>query len=388
MQYGVVIAISVVSLVVLAGVLAAVIGFIAWRKKQDVVDAELSQQMSQQLSQQLSQKLFEQMSELERAMGEQLSRSRDNVDKLREEIQKTVSYKIDTSHSQMQKQFTDQFKQTTEIIENVTEKLVKLESSNNQVVDISKSLKTLQNVMMNPKQRGVVGEFFLNNILDNILPPTSWQKQYTIAAGKQVDAAVFLDDKILPIDAKFSLENYNRYIECPPDTDQKKAYATAVHADIKGRIEETAKYVDEKHGTMSFAFMFIPSEALYYDLVILEVGQGESARNLIEYAYQDKRVIIAGPTTLVAYLQTVLQGMRALQIERNAEEIKKQVRKLETHITKYEECIKRLGKNLNTAVNSFNDASKNFELLDKDIVRITGNDPQVERFIVDHPVLD
>jgi DNA recombination protein RmuC len=241
---------------------------------------------------------------------------------------------------------------------------------------------------MNPKQRGVVVEYFLNNTLDNVLTPTSWQSQYRISSEKIVDAVIFLDDKVLPIDAKFSLENYNRFVEAEAGSEQKEAFRKSLTADLKARIDETAKYIDEKNGTTGLAFMFIPSEALYYDLVINKVGVGETSRDLVEYAYQQQRVIVVSPTTFVAYLQTVLQGIRALTIEKNTEEIRRQIANLEKHITKYEEYLRKLGKSLGTTVNHYNEASKNFEFLDRDIVKITANDAHYQRELLDSPQLE
>jgi DNA recombination protein RmuC len=328
-------------------------------------EAETREKMYQQML------LFQQ--QMTKTLNENFTNSRDSIDK-----------RLNDSNTLMQKQFMT----TAEIIKNVTEKITNLENTNKQVVNVSNDLKTLQNILMNPKQRGVVGEYYLNSTLDNILPVTSWQSQYRIDDGKVVDAVIFLDKKVLPIDAKFSLENYNRMIEAPSDSPERKTYEKAVEHDLKTRIDETAKYVDEKLGTMQFAFMFIPSEALYYDLVINKVGVGETSRDLVEYAYRDKHVIIVSPTTLVAYLQTVLQGLRALQIQENAEEIKKQVSKLESHITKYDEYLKKLGNNLSKTVGSYNDAAKNFDLLDTDIVKITGSEKTITREIVDKPAVE
>ncbi|MDR2082820.1 MAG: DNA recombination protein RmuC [Candidatus Ancillula trichonymphae] len=346
---------------------------------------ETQKQQSAEADEHARAKMLETMLEFQQSISSQLDKSRTTVDNLRDNLAKIVNDRLDKSQDLLQKQFTQQYNKTTEIIESVTQKLTKLESTNNQVVGISSNLKTLQNILMNPKQRGVVGEFFLYNTLDNVLPPTSWQSQYRIDSEKIVDAVIFLDDKILPIDAKFSLENYNRYIEAEPESDQKETFRKSVSADLKMRIDETAKYVDEKSGTTPLAFMFIPSEALYYDLVINKVGLGETSRDLVEYAYQERHVIVVSPTTFVAYLQIVLQGIRALTIEKNTDEIRKQIAKLERHITKYEEHLNKLGKSLGTTVNHYNEASKNFEFLDRDIVKITSSQQHYQRQLLDAP---
>jgi DNA recombination protein RmuC len=168
----------------------------------------------------------------------------------------------------------------------------------------------------------------------------------------------------------------------------KARYLALVKNDLKGRIDETSKYIRPSEKTMDFAFMFIPSESLYYDLLINNVGQGGSSRDLIEYAFRDKHVIITSPTSFMAYLQTVLQGLRSLQIEEQAKDIQLRVGKLGQHLAKYDEFMKKLGSSLGTTVNHYNNASKEFVKIDKDIVKISGGDAQVEQTLLDKPLVD
>ncbi|MNY36002.1 RmuC family protein [compost metagenome] len=134
--------------------------------------------------------------------------------------------------------------------------------------------------------------------------------------------------------------------------------------------------------------MFIPSESLYYDLLIGDVGTGSSARDLIEYAFRDKKVIIVSPTSFMAYLQTVLQGLRSLQIEEQAKDIQIRVGKLGQHIGKFEDYMQKLGNALGTTVNHYNAAHKELGKVDKDVIKIAGNDPSVEALLIDRPQRD
>ena len=228
------------------------------------------------------------------------------------------------------------------------------------------------------------GEFYLSSVLENILPPGQFQTQYKFSDGEIVDAVIFLDKgQILPIDSKFSLENYNRMIEASGK--ERDQYLLKVKADLKGRIDETSKYIRPSEKTMDFAFMFIPSESLYYDLLINNVGNGGSSRDLIEYAFREKHVIITSPTSFMAYLQTVLQGLRSLQIEEQAKDIQVRVGKLGQHIAKYDEYMGKLGNSLGTTVNHYNNAYKEFGKVDKDIVKIANTDPSVEPLLIDKP---
>ena len=248
-------------------------------------------------------------------------------------------------------------------------------------------LKTLQNVLSNPKQRGVFGEYYLESVLENVLPPGQYQMQYKFADGEIVDAVIYLEKgQILPIDSKFSLENYNRMIEASGK--EREMYLQKIKTDLKLRIDETSKYIRSGEKTMDFAFMFIPSESLYYDLLINNVGQGGSSRDLIEYAFRDKHVIIVSPTSFMAYLQTVLQGLRSLQIEGQAKEIQIRVGKLGVHIAKFEAFMQKLGSSLGTTVNHYNSAHKELAKIDKDVVKIADRDSSVEPLLIDKPTND
>ena len=311
---------------------------------------------------------------------------RQEVADLTNNLNQTLNERMDKTQNSMQ----FQLRQSSALINDVSRRLTKLDETNRRVVDVADELKTLQNVLQNPKQRGVFGEFYLNSILGNVLSPNQWQAQYRFKNGDIVDAVIFLDKhRILPIDSKFSLENYNRYVEAT-DKDAKARLLTRVRMDLKNRIDETSKYIRPAEDTMDFAFMFIPSESLYYDLLISNVGQGGSSRDLIEYAFRDKRVIITSPTSFMAYLETVLQGLRSLQIEEQAKEIQKRVAQLGMHIAKYDEYMSKLGNSLGATVNHFNNAYKEFAKVDKDIVKIAadGSTPQISPEVVDKPNVD
>ena len=310
---------------------------------------------------------------------------RQEVSDLTASLNQTLTERMDKTQSSMQ----FQLRQSSALINDVSRRLAKLDETNKRVVDVADELKTLQNVLQNPKQRGVFGEFYLNSVLENVLPPNQWQAQYKFRDGETVDAVIFLDKhRILPIDSKFSLENYNRYIETT-DKDVKAKLLARVKMDLKNRIDETSKYIRPNENTMDFAFMFIPSESLYYDLLISNVGTGGSSRDLIEYAFRDKHVIITSPTSFMAYLETVLQGLRSLQIEEQAKEIQKRVAQLGMHIARYDEYMSKLGNSLGTTVNHFNNAYKVFAKVDKDVVKIAadGSEPRITPESVDKPSL-
>ena len=316
--------------------------------------------------------------------GEKLAAMMERLASLGEqnrELRQAMDGKLAETHRANQMQFG----QTAKIISEVTEKLTKLDETNKQVVNFSAQLQNLQDILKNPKQRGVLGEYFLEETLKNVLPPNSYQMQYGFKDGTIVDAVVFVRDKVIPVDSKFSLENYEKILNCREPVERERL-EKLFKQDLKLRIDETAKYVKPAERTMDFAFMFIPSEAIYYDLLINKVGAVQiNTRDLIEYAFKERHVIIVSPTSFLAYLQTVLQGLRALQIEESAKEILANVQKLSKHILSYEEFLKKLGGSMSTAVNHYNNAYKEFKKIDKDVVKIAGGEAKIEVLAIEKP---
>lgn len=301
------------------------------------------------------------------------------------QLQTALGDKLERNATNMQSSMQKQLSESAKLVSDVSQRLSKLDETNRRVVDVADELKTLQNVLQNPKQRGVFGEYYLESVLSNILPTKNFQMQYKFTGGIIADAVVFLDKgKILPIDSKFSLENYNRMVASNTKS-EREDWLKKVRGDLKLRIDETSKYILPSQKTMDFSFMFIPSESLYYDLLIGDVGTGSSARDLIEYAFREKKVVIVSPTSFMAYLQTVLQGLRSLQIEEQAKDIQVQVGKLGSHIGKFNEYMIKLGNSLGTTVGHYNNAHKELGKVDTDILKIAGNNKSVEPLLIDRP---
>ncbi len=284
------------------------------------------------------------------------------------EVTRTLDNRMAESTRLMQGQFGE----SSRIIREVTEKVTKLDETNRQVVGFADQLRKLEDILRNPKQRGILGEYYLETLLKNVFPPGMYQMQYKFSDGEIVDAVIFVKDKIIPIDSKFSLENYNRIRE-ETDATERERLEKVFKQDLKNRIDETSKYVRPEENTMDFAFMFIPAEGIYYDLLVNQVGNVKvNTRDLIEYAFIEKKVHIVSPTTFLSHLKMVMQGLRALQIEESAKSIKKNVEELARHIQSYESYMKKLGGHLGTTVSTYNNAYKELNKIDKDVYRITG----------------
>ncbi len=301
------------------------------------------------------------------------------------ELSRTVDSKIGESHKQVNESLKFHSSESNKIIRDVTERLTRLDETNKQVISFADQLQSLENILKNPKQRGILGEYYLETVLKNVLPPGSYQMQYEFPDKTIVDAVVFVKDKIIPIDSKFSLENYNKMVE-ERDGTEKKRLETVFVNDLKNRITETAKYIQPTKGTTDFAFMFIPHEAIYYDLLTNKVGaMEENAENLIQRAAGKYKVIITSPTSFLAYLQTVLQGLKALKIEESAKEIIKKVEDLGKHLKSYDEYHNKLGNALGTVVNHYNASNKELKKIDKDVLRIAGASPELALLEVEKP---
>ncbi len=313
--------------------------------------------------------LLEQLNELSRVVDTKMG-----------ETNRSVNDSMKSQFSESQK-LVDKFQRE---MSTMIEKVTRVEETGKQMVSFADQLRSLQDILKNPKQRGVLGEYYLETLLKNVLPPGSYQMQYPFPDGTIVDAIVRIKDKIVPIDSKFSLENYNRFVEAK-DPGERERLGKVFESDLKNRIVETSKYIQPSKGTMDFAFMFIPHEAIYYDLIIGRVGT-QTEENLIQRAAGKYRVIIVSPTSFLAYLQTVLQGLKALQIEEQVTDIIKSVGELGKHLKGYEDYHHKLGNALGTVVNHYNASGKAFKQIDKDVTKIAGTAVGVTVDVLEAPV--
>ncbi len=303
-------------------------------------------------------------------------------------LNRTMDERLHRSSSEINQALRHQGSDTQRLIQDITRELTEVKESNKQVFSITEQLQNLEKVLKHQKQRGNLGEAQLGLILDNILPAGAYEMQYQFKNGEVVDAIIRTKEGIIPIDSKFSLDNYNRIIN-EKDELERERLENEFRKDLKLRIDETSKYIRPEEDTLPFAFMFIPAEGIYYDLLVNEVGSVKvNTRSLIDYAYKDKNVIIVSPTTFYAYLHSVLHGFRAFKIEESAKGIQKRVEELAKHLAAYEDYMKKLGNTLGTSVNHYNTAYKELKKVDKDVLKISGETANIEPLILDKPILD
>lgn len=299
-----------------------------------------------------------------------------------EKLERSLDARMHESSRQMHETVQGQLGESSRLIREITQEITSVKEIGRETGKFAEQLKSLQDILKNPKQRGILGEYYLETVLKNVLPPGMYKMQHMFENGEIVDAAVYVNEKIVPIDSKFSLDNYNRYIHA--EGTERIALEKAFVNDLKLRITETAKYIRPEEGTMDFAFMFIPSEGIYYDLLTNQVGAGEE-ENLIQRAAGKFKVIIVSPTSFLAYLQTVLQGLKALQIEKQAEEIQKRVGELGKHLSAYETYYQKLGTALGTAVSHYNSGYKELGKVEKDVYRIAKEKIGLEVELLEKP---
>lgn len=302
-----------------------------------------------------------------------------------ENLERSLDSRMNESSKQVNETMRSQLGESSRLIREITEEITSVKEIGRETGKFAEQLKNLQDILKNPKQRGILGEYYLETVLKNVLPPGMYRMQHPFSNGEIVDAAVYVNDKIVPIDSKFSLDNYNRYIHA--EGAERITLEKAFVNDLKLRITETAKYIRPEEGTMDFAFMFIPSEGIYYDLLTNQVGAGED-ENLIQRAASKSKVIIVSPTSFLAYLQTVMQGLKALQIEKQAEEIQKRVGELGKHLGAYQEYYRKLGTALGTSVSHYNSGMKELGKIDKDVYRIAKEKIEIEINLLDKPGTD
>lgn len=309
----------------------------------------------------------------------------------------TIDTRLGESSRNLQEGTRSQFRESKELIQainkevgeqlrQVVQQVAVVSESSKQVFTVAEQLQNLEKVLKHQKQRGNLGEASLQLALENMLPAGAYRLQYQFAGGEVVDAVIETKDGLIPVDAKFSLDNYRRLTDATSD-DEREFLEREFKNDLKKRIDETAKYIRPQEGTLPFAFMYIPAEAIYYDLLVNEVGSVKvNTRSLIDYAYKDKNVIIVSPTTFAAYLQSVLYGFRAFRIEESAKQIGKHVEQLSRHLAAYDEYFKKVGNSLSTTVNHYNAAQKELGKIDKDVHKITGASMGIEQLVLDKPV--
>ena len=373
----------VIQLLILMG-LAGTLFYLLWINSTNKSERRSSDE-TLKLQLQLNEQLRNEIQEIRKEVNENAEKGRVEIESKLKDINKEINDFHKASKSDMHKQFSE----STKVISEVTKELEKIKGTNEQVLNFANQMKSLEKILSNQKQRGILGEIQLENLLANVLPPELFQMQYKFPNGEVVDAIVKVGNFVIPIDAKFSLDNYNKMIESN-DKAEVETLERNFKTDIKKRIDETAKYIRPRDKTTDYAYMFIPADGLYQDLLNSRVGTLQiNSRDLVSYAYT-KKVMIVSPMSLFPMLQITVKALHNLKVENSIRDIQVNIEKLSSHLKAYKIYHNKLGNTLGTAVNHYNISSKEFKKIDKDILKISEGKSQVNFEIdtVEKPQLD
>ena len=306
----------------------------------------LLQQQVEQLRAQFSQALDANAQSIQQQLGQMLGhvndRLRDNADVL-SKTQQSLGERLDNA---------------ARVVGQVQRSLGGLEEANRKIYEVGKDIASLQEILRAPKLRGGLGEFFLQDLLAQILPPQHFTTQYGFRSGEKVDAVIKLGASLVPVDAKFPLENFKRILEATSDEDKGRAKRQFV-GDVKKHIDAiAAKYILPDEGTYDFALMYIPAENVYYETIIKDDAPDDKA--LSQYA-MTKHVVPVSPNSLYAYLQAIVLGLRGMKIEDRAKEIIQYLSRLQGDFSKFRDEFALIGKHLGHAQSGYQNADRRLE---------------------------
>ena len=300
------------------------------------------------------------------ASGSQLAERSAEVDRRLQALGETIDRRLGSLDERVDRRLENATKTTSAI----HERLGKVDEATTQMLERAKELGRLEQALRPPKARGGFGELLLENLLRDRLPPSAFQIQHTFDSGERVDAIVRVD-RLIPVDSKFPLDNYNRLVEAEAD-DERSLAERQFGRDVKAHIDAiAAKYIRPDEGTYDFAFMYIPVEAVYYELACGKTGA------LLQYAHE-RRVFPVSPTTFTAYLQVIALGLRGMQIEQHAHEVMAYVADLQRDFDRFGDDFDKIGTHLGHAQSKYHEAGKRFDRLEAKLERAAEDHGELE----------
>jgi DNA recombination protein RmuC len=272
-----------------------------------------------------------------------------------------VEEQVKKSLDEGNKSVNEKFDNSLRVIGDIKKTIGSLEETNKQMLEIGKDIASIQDLLRPPQIRGGLGEMTLKNILAELLPQNNFEEQYRFRNGVIVDAVIKVGDRIIPIDSKFPLESFERYLECTEEK-EKSGHLKDFCRSVKSKIDDiSAKYILEDEATFDFALMYIPSENVYYQ-TILKDGMEVDGKSLTEYA-MGKRVVIVSPNSIYAYLRVIHIGLRGMQFENNVRKIMDDFNRLNKELEKFEKQFSTLGAHINHAQSTFDGAARQLDTL-------------------------
>lgn len=331
-------------------------------KKEDQALLLMQQQIAQ-LRVQLSQALDNHTQLVQQQLGQVLGNVNERLKENGEILERT------------QQNLGERLDNAARVVGSVQKSLGGLEEANRKIYDVGKDIASLQEILRAPKLRGGLGEFFLEDLLAQILPPQHFVIQHAFKSGERVDAVIKLGSSLVPVDSKFPLENFKRMFEAANDDERSRAKRQFV-GDVKKHVDAIAgKYILPDEGTYDFALMYIPAENVYYETIIKDDSEGE--RNLSQYALS-KRVVPVSPNSFYAYLQAIVLGLKGMKVEEHAKEIIQYLSRLRGDFAKFQDDFGLLGKHLGHAQTSYQTTEKRLEQFGQRLLSADANEEFVE----------
>jgi DNA recombination protein RmuC len=294
-------------------------------------------------------------------MQKQLSSLREQVRQSLENTDQILSQRIET---------------TSKVMSDVQKDLVRLEESNKRIYEVGKDISSLQEILRAPKIRGTIGEFLLSDLLGQILPARHFSLPYQFKSGERVDAVIHLGKKLVPIDSKFPLDNFRKLLEAQSEQD-KTFHRKKFERDVKGHIDSIArKYILPDEGTYNFALMYIPAENVYYEIMVKTDAVTEE-KSIVDYS-MERKVIPVSPNTFYVYLQTILFGLKGLEIEKSAQEIISTLQSLRGDFSKFKSDFDLIGRHLYNARRCYESADRKLQLFGEKLERVESTSSQLE----------
>jgi DNA recombination protein RmuC len=292
------------------------------------------------------------MQDTRTSMDSRLQETRQVLDSRLSEVDQKLARSLDSVNRNM----NDRLDNAARVIGDVQKQLGTLTKVSENMQEIGRDISSLQDILKAPKIRGGLGEYFLSDLLAQILPPHHFELQYGFRSGEKVDAVVKLSGKLVPVDAKFPLENFKKMLESKTD-EERRGWRRKFNSDVKKHADAIAKkYILPDEGTFDFALMYIPAENVYYETIIKDENFGEE-KSVSAYSIEQK-VIPVSPNSLYAYLQAIVLGLRGMRVEERAQEIIESLSRLKGDLGKFRNDFEVLGSHLGNAAKKYEEADK------------------------------
>ncbi|RMG60375.1 MAG: DNA recombination protein RmuC [Deltaproteobacteria bacterium] len=343
-------------------------------REEDSVVVQVLNSMQKELEE-LRLKQVEDASKLREELRDGMARAQSDVNarlesgmKLMMDNLTKISGELTERLGQSQKLITDQLQGTVKIIGDVKTTLGTLAEQARRMKELGEDVSKLQEILRSPKLRGSVGEVLLEDMLRQVIPEENYSLQYQFRSGERVDAVIRLGGHIIPIDSKFPLESFERFLGAGDEAEKRKHRRDFVQT-VKRRIDEIAeRYIRPEEGTYDFALMYVPAENIYYEIILRKEDEKE---DLYGYALR-KRVVPVSPNSFYAYLVAIAFGLKGFRIEKEAMEIRGRLEEIVRGLAAFGEVFEGLGKNIDLAARKYDDARKRLQKVETRLEMLTG----------------